>query len=157
MDHGLSLIQHLLRHDAEPLTAHIRPARAGSRRCTPKTAADRSGEQNCPGQTWLDCSLNDLLTSAQIRCSLEFRGSKGRTVKRSGRYAKAIAAGGVSGIVAFLTSVATALQGRNLGWGSITAGQWVTEVLAGLVGSGLAGVATEEATNGPPTGRRTAS
>ena len=64
-------------------------------------------------------------------------------------HAKAGVSALVSGLIAFLSSLLTALQGEHAGFSTITAGQWVTAVLAGLVGSGLAGVATARTTNAP--------
>ena len=45
---------------------------------------------------------------------------------------KAWVAGAVSGLLAFLSSLATALGGAETGFDSITAGQWLTAVIAGL-------------------------
>jgi hypothetical protein len=66
-------------------------------------------------------------------------------------YAKAIASALVSGLIAFLSSLLTALQGENSGFGTITAGQWVTAALAFLIGLGLAGGVTHQVTNRPAT------
>lgn len=41
-------------------------------------------------------------------------------------YLKAVASAPVSGIVSFLSSLLTALQGEHTGFDTITAGQWVT-------------------------------
>jgi hypothetical protein len=62
-------------------------------------------------------------------------------------HAKAAVSGVVSGLIAFLSSLLTALQGEHAGFGTVTAGQWITAVLAGLIGSGLAGVATSKTPN----------
>ena len=64
--------------------------------------------------------------------------------------AKAIVSALVSGIIAFLSSLLTALQGENTGFDTITAGQWVTSVLAFFVGLGLTGGAAYRTTNAPP-------
>ena len=47
-------------------------------------------------------------------------------------------AAGLSALLAFLSSVATALGGAETGFGSITAGQWVTAVIAAIVAFGSA-------------------
>ena len=52
---------------------------------------------------------------------------------------KAIWSAFASGVIAFLSSLLTALQGENSGFGTITDGQWVTAFLAffvALVGTG---------------------
>ncbi len=64
-------------------------------------------------------------------------------------YAKAIVSAVVSGIIAFLSSLLTALQGENTGFDTITDGQWVTAVLAFFVGLGVAGGAAYQTTNAP--------
>ena len=51
---------------------------------------------------------------------------------------KAWVAAGLSALLAFLSSVATALGGAETGFGSITAGQWVTAVIAAIVAFGSA-------------------
>jgi hypothetical protein len=47
-------------------------------------------------------------------------------VGKFGPYLKAIVSALVSGIIAFLSSLLTALQGEHTGFDTITAGQWVT-------------------------------
>jgi hypothetical protein len=64
-------------------------------------------------------------------------------------HTKAVVSALVSGLIAFFSSLATALQGEHVGFDTITAGQWITAVLAGLVGLGLTGAATNRATNAP--------
>jgi hypothetical protein len=51
---------------------------------------------------------------------------------------KAWVAAGLSAVLAFLSSVATALGGAETGFASITAGQWVTAVIAAIVAFGSA-------------------
>lgn len=46
---------------------------------------------------------------------------------------KAIAAGLLSMIIAFLSSLVTALQGENASLTTVTDGQWVAAILAGLI------------------------
>jgi drug/metabolite transporter (DMT)-like permease len=65
-------------------------------------------------------------------------------------HTKAAVSALVSGLIAFFSSLATALQGEHSGFSTVTAGQWVTAVLAGLVGSGIAGAATSRASNAAP-------
>ena len=63
---------------------------------------------------------------------------------------KAIWSAFASGVIAFLSSLLTALQGENSGFGTITAGQWVTALLAffaALVGTGTV---TNRVTNREP-------
>ena len=50
---------------------------------------------------------------------------------------KAIVSALGSGLIAGLSSLLTALQGEHAGFGTITAGQWVTAAIAFLVGSGV--------------------
>lgn len=57
-------------------------------------------------------------------------------------YMKAVASALVSGIVSFLSSLLTALQGEHTGFDTITAGQWVTAALAFILGLGVAGGVT---------------
>jgi hypothetical protein len=64
-------------------------------------------------------------------------------------HTKAAVSAIVSGLIAFLSALTTALQGEHTGFATITAGQWVTAALAGLIGSGLTGAATQRATNAP--------
>ncbi len=55
--------------------------------------------------------------------------------------AKAWAAAAVSGLLAFLTAISTALGGTDPGWDSITPGQWTTAVTAAVVAfAGAAGI-----------------
>ena len=61
--------------------------------------------------------------------------------------AKAIVSALVSGVIALLSSLLTALQGENTGFDTITAGQWVTAGLAFFVGLGIAGGATYRTSN----------
>ena len=49
---------------------------------------------------------------------------------------KAWAAAGLSALLAFLSSIATALGGVETGFATITAGQWVTAVIAAIVAFG---------------------
>ena len=49
---------------------------------------------------------------------------------------KAIVAGILSALFAFFSSIATALQGGSTGWSTITAGQWVTAIIAVIVSLG---------------------
>ena len=53
-----------------------------------------------------------------------------------GPYLKAIVSALVSGAIAFLSALLTALQGEHTGFETITDGQWVTAALAFLVASG---------------------
>jgi hypothetical protein len=64
--------------------------------------------------------------------------------------AKAIVSALVSGIIAFLSSLLTAFQGQTTGFDTITAGQWVTAVLAFFIGLGITGSATYRVPNGGP-------
>ena len=54
-----------------------------------------------------------------------------------------------SAVLAFLSSVATALGGAETGWDSITAGQWVTALIAAVVAFGAAGGLTFVVPNRP--------
>ncbi|MFI1505193.1 hypothetical protein [Streptomyces sp. NPDC020597] len=56
----------------------------------------------------------------------------------------------MSALIAFLASLATALQGENTGFGTITDGQWVTAVLAFFVGLGVTGQVTNKTENKDP-------
>lgn len=75
-----------------------------------------------------------------------------------GAYLKAIVSALVSGVIAFLSSLVTALQGEDATFATITDGQWVTAVLAFFVGLGVAGGATYRVANrvavppSPPAG-----
>jgi hypothetical protein len=55
----------------------------------------------------------------------------------------------VSGLIAFLSALLTALQGEHSGFGTVTAGQWVTCALAFLFGLGLTGGAAYQVPNRP--------
>jgi hypothetical protein len=66
-----------------------------------------------------------------------------------GPYLKAIVAALVSGTIAFLSSLLTALQGEHTGFETITDGQWVTAVLAFLIGLGISGGVTHQVRNRP--------
>lgn len=59
-----------------------------------------------------------------------------------GRHLKGIVSAAVSGAIAFLSSLLTALQGENTGFGTVTDGQWVTAFLAALVAVGASGGVT---------------
>jgi hypothetical protein len=68
---------------------------------------------------------------------------------------KAIWSAFASGVIAFLSSLLTALQGENSGFGTITDGQWVTAFLAFFVALVGTGADPTRATNGgPPAGDR---
>jgi hypothetical protein len=63
---------------------------------------------------------------------------------------KAVVAAVVSGIVAFLSSLLTALQGpteASQGFDSITTAQWLTAMLAFFIGLGVAGGTTYRVSN----------
>ena len=64
-----------------------------------------------------------------------------------GGYLKAIWAAGVSGVIAFLSSLLTALQGEHSGFDTVTAGQWITAVLAFFVAVGGTGAVTHQVRN----------
>jgi hypothetical protein len=49
---------------------------------------------------------------------------------------KAWAAAALSAVLAFLSSIATALGGAETGWDSITPGQWITALIAAIVAFG---------------------
>ncbi|WP_159053076.1 hypothetical protein [Streptomyces regalis] len=66
------------------------------------------------------------------------------------KHAKAVVSALVSGVIAFLSSMVTALQGENTGFETITDGQWITAVLAFFVGLGVAGKATSATSNRSP-------
>jgi hypothetical protein len=70
-------------------------------------------------------------------------------IARFGPYLKAIISALVSGAIAFLSSLLTALQGEHTGFDTITDGQWVTAVLAFLVGLGINGGITYQVRNRP--------
>ena len=67
-----------------------------------------------------------------------------------GSHLKAIFSALVSGIIAFLSSLLTALQGENTGFSTITDGQWVTAVLAFFVALVGTGAVTNQVRNRPP-------
>ena len=62
---------------------------------------------------------------------------------------KAWAAAGLSAVLAFLSSIATALGGAETGWHSITPGQWITAVTAAVVAFGGAAGLTYAVPNRP--------
>jgi hypothetical protein len=62
---------------------------------------------------------------------------------------KAWVSAGVSALLAFLSSIATALGGAQTGFDSITAGQWVTALIAGVIAFGAAGGLTFAVPNRP--------
>lgn len=62
-------------------------------------------------------------------------------------HAKAVVASLVSGVIALLSSLITALQGENTGFETITDGQWLTACLAFFVGLGVTHGATSYAKN----------
>jgi hypothetical protein len=66
--------------------------------------------------------------------------------------AKAVVSALVSGIIAFLSSLLTAVQGQQTGIDTITLGQWLTSLLAFFVGLGVAGGATYRTPNVPRAG-----
>jgi hypothetical protein len=68
-------------------------------------------------------------------------------VGKFGPYLKPIVSALVSGTIAFLSSLLTALQGEHTGFDTITAGQWVTAALAFLVGLGINGGVTYQVRN----------
>jgi len=63
------------------------------------------------------------------------------------RYLKAVWSAFVSGIIAFLSALLTALQGEHTGFGTITAGQWVTATLAFFVAVAGTGTVTYRVRN----------
>jgi hypothetical protein len=63
---------------------------------------------------------------------------------------KAIWSAFASGIIAFLSSLLTALQGENSGFGTITDGQWVTAFLAFFVALVGTGAVTNRVSNREP-------
>jgi hypothetical protein len=67
-------------------------------------------------------------------------------------HAKAIVSAIVSGIIAFLSSLITALQGEHTGFETITASQWLTAALAFFVGLGVTGGITNQVPNRPVNG-----
>ena len=63
---------------------------------------------------------------------------------------KAVWSAFASGVIAFLSSLLTALQGENSGFGTITAGQWVTALLAFFVALVGTGTVTNRVSNRQP-------
>ena len=63
---------------------------------------------------------------------------------------KAIWSAFASGVIAFLSSLLTALQGENSGFGTITDGQWVTAFLAFFVALVGTGAVTNRVSNREP-------
>jgi hypothetical protein len=81
-------------------------------------------------------------------------------ITKFGPYLKSIVSALVSGTIAFLSALLTALQGEHTGFDTITAGQWVTAALAFFVGLGINGGVTYQVRNRPtppPTGGTTSS
>jgi hypothetical protein len=70
-------------------------------------------------------------------------------VAKFGPHLKAIVSALVSGAIAFLTALLTALQGEHSGFETITDGQWVTAALAFLVALGINGGVTYQVRNRP--------
>jgi hypothetical protein len=64
---------------------------------------------------------------------------------------KAIWSAAASGLIAFLSALLTGLQGEHSGFGTITAGQWVTAVLAFVVAVAGTGTVTYQVRNHQPT------
>ena len=62
---------------------------------------------------------------------------------------KAWVAAALSAVLAFLSSIATALGGPETGFGTITAGQWITAVIAAIVAFGSAAGLTYAVPNRP--------
>jgi hypothetical protein len=60
---------------------------------------------------------------------------------------KAIVAATVSGLVAGLYALLTALQGEHGGFGTVTASQWITVAVAFFTGLGVTGPVTHRVTN----------
>jgi hypothetical protein len=81
-------------------------------------------------------------------------------IAKFGPYLKPIVSALVSGTIAFLSALLTALQGEHTGFDTITAGQWVTAALAFFVGLGINGGVTYQVRNRPtppPAGGAAAS
>jgi hypothetical protein len=74
-----------------------------------------------------------------------------------GAYLKAVWAAAISGVIAFLSSLLTALQGEHSGFDTVTAGQWITAVLAFFVAVGGTGAVTHQVRNRPARDSGTAS
>ena len=68
-----------------------------------------------------------------------------------GAYLKAVWSAFVSGVIAFLSALLTALQGEHTGFDTITAGQWVTAVLAFFIAVAGTGTVTYQVRNRPQT------
>jgi hypothetical protein len=66
-----------------------------------------------------------------------------------GAYLKAVWSAFVSGVIAFLSALLTALQGEHTGFDTITAGQWVTALLAFFVAVAGTGTVTYQVRNRP--------
>jgi hypothetical protein len=62
---------------------------------------------------------------------------------------KAWAAGVLSGLIAFGSSLTTALQGEGVTFGDITDGQWVASAVAALIAIGATGGVTYAVRNPP--------
>jgi hypothetical protein len=62
---------------------------------------------------------------------------------------KAIGAGGLSGLIAFGSSLVTALQGQNASFGTVTDGQWVAAAVAALIAVAATGGVTYAVRNPP--------
>jgi len=63
---------------------------------------------------------------------------------------KAIFSAATSGLIAFLSSLLTALQGENTGFATITDGQWVTAFLSLIVAVAGTGTVTYQVRNRVP-------
>ncbi|RJK95904.1 hypothetical protein [Vallicoccus soli] len=63
--------------------------------------------------------------------------------------AKAWFAAVTAALIALCSSLATALGGTDAGWDSITAGQWLTAVIAALTALGITGGGTWQIANKP--------
>jgi hypothetical protein len=71
-------------------------------------------------------------------------------------HAKAIVSALVGALIAAGSALITALQGEHTGFGTITASQWVTVVVAFLIGLGITGGATARVANAPARGSQAA-
>jgi hypothetical protein len=67
-----------------------------------------------------------------------------------GEYLKAIWSGFTAGVIAFLSSLLTAVQGETPGFDTITAGQWIVALLAFFVAATGTGKVTYQVTNRLP-------
>ncbi|WP_127508741.1 hypothetical protein [Actinoplanes solisilvae] len=63
---------------------------------------------------------------------------------------KAVFSALASGMIAFLSSLLTALQGENTGFATITDGQWVTALLSLVVAVAGTGTVTYQVRNRTP-------